>query len=211
MRFISCVFSLAPLVLSGCLAKIMDDRISEATYAGAYAQQIDNWDASRRAYAQAVVDSEIARWPAAKRAVLHYEYGRALGVTCFYAAAGLELLMAYNLDEASGGPVYMPLVELARLHLDHKKYEFAVQLYEKSIVELDKRNRSTVSPISYADIHDEYALALKEIGEIQKSDAMYAKAKNLRAKYPGWKSITERTPYGTQCTQRVNASAAKTD
>lgn len=203
MRFITTIFCLTPLWLTGCLSKLMDNRISNAVYVGAYAQTIGKWDISRRAYAQAVVDSEVVEWPPARRAILHYEYGRALGVTCFFAASAFELMSAYQLEEISGGPLYMSLTELARLHLDQKKYRIAAEFYQKSFVEQDKADVSSGAPIAYADTLDEYAIALKEIGETQKSETMSAKANELRTKYPDWKSVTGRTPYGTQCTQSV--------
>ncbi|GAB7562005.1 hypothetical protein LG202_00440 [Methylobacillus methanolivorans] len=52
------------------------------------------------------------------RAVLSSEYGRSLGATCFFNDATFYLNQAYDLDKQTGGPLYMSLVELARLNLD---------------------------------------------------------------------------------------------
>lgn len=71
-------------------------------------------DAARENWAKAVKNGELANEPDQKMAVLYYEYGRALGVTCYFDGSEYYLKKAYVLDKKTGGPVYMSLVELAR-------------------------------------------------------------------------------------------------
>lgn len=202
MRFFVYIFFLSSLLLTGCVSKFTHQRIVNSTIAGMVAQQKGNWDLSRRAYAVAVVNSRIARLPVKQRAVLNYEYGRSLGVTCFFPEAEYELLLAHDLDKEAGAPLYFSLVELARLNLDQSKYDAAAEYFERALKELDSADFSSTSPIAYADILDEYALALKKTGDIVRSDELYASAIQIRKMNPEGESITDRTPYGTQCTAK---------
>ena len=164
------------------------------------ASQVGDWDLSRRHWAKAVVNSKLAHEPEQKMAVLNYEYGRALGVTCFFDEAEKHLNLAYQQDVNTGGPSYNDLVELARLNLDQKKWKASIAYYKKALPVLDAINASTDAPHAYADILTEYALAIDKAGE---SGALGYRneAESIRKKHPEGHSITERTPYGTQCTK----------
>lgn len=197
---------IATLLLSliGCVSAIQKRNSDKYTLIGIQAQARGNWDGARRAYARAVVYAEQANLPAKNRAIRTYEYGRALGVTCFFDLAELELNSAYELDKQAGEPLYLSLTELGRLTLDQKKYQQASTYFERSLTEIDKVNAQQVAPIAYADILDEYAQALVGINRFEDANVAKNRASEIRAKNPNGRSITDRTPYGKFCTKHEN-------
>jgi tetratricopeptide (TPR) repeat protein len=168
-----------------------------------HAKARDSWDMARRAFARAVVNAQLAGLPDATRAVLAYEYGRSLGVTCFFDLAETYLTNTYELDKKAGHPLYLSLDELALLMLDQGKYSQAVEYFESGIKELDKVEFYKASPadaVAYANFLDEYALALSKSGNNPKAAGIKGRASEIRSQYPGQASSTERTPYGKYCT-----------
>jgi tetratricopeptide (TPR) repeat protein len=161
-------------------------------------QKSGDWKAARTEWARAVVNADLGKMDNKVRAIFYYEYGRSLGVTCIYDEAEVYLNKALELDRKTGEPLYLSLTELSRLFLDQKKYEKAANYYVKSFNELDKRNGEKEAPIEYANMLDEYALALSKIGETAKSDEAKLRAIKFRKENPKGYSVTERTPYGTQ-------------
>ena len=53
----------------------------------AAAEERGDWDAARRIYATSFTDKNLGQTSPRYRSVLHYEYGRSLGVTCFFKEA----------------------------------------------------------------------------------------------------------------------------
>lgn len=163
------------------------------------ASQNGDWDSSRRHWAKAVVNADLAGTPEAKMAALNYEYGRSLGVTCFFEESEKYLNLAYQQDSKTGGPAYNDLVELARLNLDQKKWVASIAYFKKALPILKQINAPTEAPYAYADILSEYADALDAVGS---GDAANYRnqAESIKKNRPDGYSITDRTPYGTQCT-----------
>jgi tetratricopeptide (TPR) repeat protein len=190
------------LILTGCASEIQKRTSDRYTLIGIQAQARGDWDTARRAYARAVVNAEQAKLPAKNRAIRTYEYGRALGVTCFFDLAELELNSAYDLDKQAGQPLYLSLTELARLMLNQKKYQQAIGYFERTLKELNSANAQQVSPIVYADILDEYAQALTGVNSFEEAVAAKNSASEIREKNPNRRSITDRTPYGKFCTKQ---------
>ena len=191
---------LVVVLLAGC-ASAVEERISNNYMAqGAAAQARGDWDTARRAYARASVNADQAGLPAGRRGILHYEYGRSLGVTCFFDQSEHELNAAYELDKQAGQPLYLSLVELARLSLDQKKFAQSVEYFECALPELDKDGAASRAPAGYADILDEYAKALAGAGNAVESKIQVNRAATLRVERPSKRSITDRTPYGKYCT-----------
>lgn len=187
--------------LCGCATAINERVATNYGRAGAAAQSRGDWDAARRAYARAANNADLAGASPQRRAVFHYEYGRALGATCFFTEAEVELNLAYDFDKQAGQPLYLSLVELARLNLDQQHFQKAVLYFERALPELDQANTATDAPMAYADILDEYASALSNLGRKQDSSNATKRASELRGANPKGFSITDRTPYGKQCTK----------
>jgi len=196
-----CVLIVLLTGLYGCAAPINERVSSNYERVGATAQARGDWDAARRAYARSATNADLAGSNPQKRAVFHYEYGRSLGVTCFFDEAERELNLAYDFDKQAGQPLYLSLVELARLTLDQQKFPKAVLYFERALPELDRASAAKEAPAAYADILDEYASALSGIGREQDSSAVTKRASELRGTNPKGFSITDRTPYGKHCTK----------
>ncbi|MPS49399.1 MAG: tetratricopeptide repeat protein [Methylobacillus sp.] len=185
--------------LVGCASPINRKNAENYTRQGAIAIANNDWQTARRAFARAVVNADLGGVAPSTRAVLSYEYGRSLGATCFFDDAAYYLKQAYDLDEQTGGPLYMSLVELARLHLDQGKFAEAAEYYQKAMPDLERHNVPQSGPIGYADTLDEAAIALAAIDQTEKASKLRLQSKTIRAEHPGQKSITDRTPYGKFC------------
>ena len=188
-------------VIAGCAAPINERVASNYGRVGASAQTRGDWDAARRAYARSANNADLANSSPQRRAIFHYEYGRSLGVTCFFDEAERELNLSYDFDKQAGQPLYLSLVELARLTLDQQKYPKAVSYFERALPELDRANAATGAPMAYVDILGEYASALSRVGREQDSSNVKNRASAIKGANPKGSSITDRTPYGTQCTK----------
>lgn len=192
--------SLLILLLAGC-ASAVEERVSnDYMLQGAAAQSRGDWDTARRAYAQAALNADRGGLPAARRAVLHYEYGRSLGATCLFDQSQHELNVAYDLDKQAGQLQYFSLIELARLSLDQRKFTQSVDYFERALPALDEVRAASVAPIGYADVLDEYAQALAGAENAVESKIQVNRAAALRAGKQIKRSITDRTPYGKYCT-----------
>lgn len=200
MKFI--YFLILFVGLSGCASEIEKRTSDNYTLIGMQAQSRGNWDTARKAYARAVVNGEQANIPAKSLAIRTYEYGRALGVTCFFDLAESELNRAYELDKKAGQPLYFSLTELARLTFDQQKFQASINYFERTIKELDLVKGAEEAPIEYSNILDEYSVALSKIG--RETDAINVKYRSteIRKTNPQRKSITDRTPYGKYCTKQ---------
>ena len=66
---------------------------------------------------------------------------------------------------------------------------------------LDTINASTDAPHAYADILDDYASALENSNK-KDVEQYRQKAKKIRDKSPKGFSVTEKTPYATECIKK---------
>ncbi len=165
----------------------------------AAAEKRGDWDAARRLYATSFANKNLGQTSPRYRSVLHYEYGRSLGVTCFFKEAEHEFSLAHDLDKKTGGIFYLSLTELGRLSLAQKKYPEAVSYFERVLAELDPIITAKKSPAFYAGVLEDYASALAGAGRPKNAEAAEKQAAEIRATLPAEQSNTERTPYGTQC------------
>ncbi len=187
------------VLLTGCASEIQKRNAERFTLIGVQAQAQGDWDTARRAYARAVVNGEQAKLPQRTLAVLTYEYGRSLGVSCFFNLAEAELNRAYELDRQAGNPLYLSLTELARLTLDQQKFETSAGYFARAIEVMDQAKMVERAPTGYADILDEYAIALAKVGRKSEAIDVGKRASAIRKANPDGKSVTDRTPYGKFC------------
>lgn len=197
-RFVPGVIIL--LSLAGCVS-ISERSPGDTMEAAAAARDKGDWDAARKIYARSFTDTNLAQTSPRFRAVLHYEYGRSLGVTCRFKEAEQELTAAHDLDKKSGGVFYISLTELARLNLAQKKYTEAVAYFESVLTELEPEIASKKAPDFYVAVLDDYALALSGAGRPKNAETAAKRAAEIRATAPAAESWagSDRTPYGTQC------------
>ena len=195
-RFISAVIVL--LGLTG-YASANEKPISEYMRDGGAAQERGDWDEARRIYALAFSEGNLAQADPRFKAVLHYEYGRSLGVTCSFDEAERQLNLANDLDKHTGGVFYLSLTELARLNLDQRKFADAVAYLERVMAELDPVITARRVPIFYANVLEDYAMALSGIGRETDAEAAAKRAAEVRGGTPKEQFVFDRTPYGKHC------------
>jgi tetratricopeptide (TPR) repeat protein len=193
------LFVTATVVLTGCVSAINEKVATNYSQVGAQAQARGDWDAARRAYARSANNADLAGSSVQKRAIFHYEYGRSLGATCFFEEAERELNLSFDLDRQGGQPLYLSLIELARLNLDQRKFPQAVGYFERAFPELDRVNAAKEAPTAFADILDEYASALIGAGRADAAAASTKRGVEIRGANPKGRSLTDRTPYGKHC------------
>ncbi|VVE03685.1 hypothetical protein PTE31013_02275 [Pandoraea terrigena] len=195
------------LAVAGC--SVPERKPSGPDYAalGGAAEVRGDWDGARRAFGQAVLVADQSGWPASHRAAMHFDYGRALGVTCYYTEAGRELSLAYDLDILTGHFRYPALIELARLSLVQRQYAPSVKYFGRALGALDRMEASRKAPLAYAEVLDDYALALGGAGDPEAAARIIDRAAKVRAGLGEavLAQATSRTPYGTHCGQLAGA------
>jgi len=192
-------FAMSVTLAAGCAPAINEKVAGNHAQAGQVALARGDWDGARRAFARAATNAELANSDVRRRAVFHYEYGRALGATCYFAEAERELTLAHDLDRQGGQPLYLSLFELARLSLDQGRFQPAVRYFERAFAEADRADAARQAPMAYADILDEFAAALSGSGRAREAEAATARAIAIRGANPKGRSSTDRTPYGKHC------------
>ncbi|VVD79902.1 hypothetical protein PCO31010_01087 [Pandoraea commovens] len=170
---------------------------------GGAAEVRGDWDGARRAFGQAVLVADQSGWPASQRAAMHFDYGRALGVTCYYDEAERELSQAYDLDILTARYRYPALVELARLALAQRQFGISAKYFGRALGTLDRLEAARKVPFAYAELLDDYALALGGAGDAEAATRIIDRAAKVRASLDGDASVqpTTRTPYGKYCGQ----------
>ena len=195
-----------PVILSvlliGCATDINLKNAKRYSDSGHNAVVSEDWDAARRAYAKAAVNSDLGNAPVRTRSIMYYEYARASGATCFYDIADEYLKKSLELDKSSNGPIYWPLIELARLNLDQGKYAEALIYFDEVDPIFTELKAIEKDPIGYADYLDEYATALEGTGSQAKAAELRKQANTIRDRNLDIKSFTDRTPYGKHCVQQ---------
>lgn len=187
------------ILLTACVSSINKVTADNHAYAAHVAQSNNDWDTARRHWAKALVNAQLGDESTKKLAVFNYEYGRALGVTCFFDESEKYLQNAMKLDKQVSGPVYMSLLELARLNYDQNKFAQAVVYFEKLPTIYNEVKLDALDPIGTALVYEEYSVSLNRTNDKSKSKNFERKANSLRSYNPHNFSKSERTPYGTQC------------
>jgi tetratricopeptide (TPR) repeat protein len=193
------VVALLALTLTGCASAINTKNANYHATAANEAGKAGDWATARKEWAKALVNAQLVGATAQQLAVFNYEYGRALGVLCFWDEAEKYLSKAYELDLDTGGPEFMSLTELSRLKYDQKEYAKAAVYYERAIQAMDKAGAPRKAPIDFADILTEYTDTLYHTNRDADAKAIQERADDLRRNNPKGQSRTDRTPYGTQC------------
>jgi tetratricopeptide (TPR) repeat protein len=189
-------------LIAGCANPI--NLRTAARYADAcQAYQAQNeWWKARMNCGRAATNAELGHASARMRAVLWYEYGRASGAICDYVEARRGLNTAEKLDEESGGPTFMSLLELARLELDQGKFKDSVAFFSRFESSIPKDVAAKIDAIGYAEALEEYARAAERAGNGLLSSTLRERSAQLRRANPGKSSNTDRTPYGKYCHQK---------
>jgi len=187
-------------MLSGCATSSGEYSRDPHGRAAAQANSAGDWRTAQKEWHLAIDDAVPARATSTELyAIALYEYGRASGVLCQWSEAERSLKEAVDLDQRLHGPVYMSTYELALIYLDQGQAVPARSYFERTDYEMLAIGADRKAPVGYADFLKEYANALDLAGSHGEADAERLKAKLIREAFPHGRSITGRTPYGTQC------------
>jgi hypothetical protein len=187
--------------LCGCVSLAQDINGRNAANheaAGRFAEHNGDWQTARLQYAQALTNARLAHAGADEEGRLSYEYGRVLGITCSYGLAEQMLQASLQLARQSGGPEYLPLLELA-LMAEKQGPQQAVKYYRELEPHLDDAQLSARHPGGVADVRKRYASVLAASGDEAGATAQRVKASALEAANPGSSEAGHFTPYGSAC------------
>jgi tetratricopeptide (TPR) repeat protein len=159
------------------------------------AERENNWDAAAKRYFLALQNSEWAEEGKGVRSDFHYKLGRAQGATCQFDKSAQSLNEAYTLNNL----LPQALAELGRLNLAQNKFPEALGYFERAMPELAKANVGKSDPIGYADILDDYKVALLKSGKPSDATRIAKEAEALRSANGGKTAAMIRAPYGAQC------------
>ena len=198
-RLLSVLIAALGLSLAGCVPVTERNTAETWVSVGNQAELRGDWDTARAAWQGAVASEQRRPLTARARAVLELNYGRTLGVTCRFDEAESHLLNAWRLDRDSGGPVQVALLELGRLTFDQRKYDASAQYFDEALVAIQRAGIPARAPAEFANVLDEYAIALAGAERATEAAAVWQQAAELRRKDPTLSVIADRTPYGSQC------------
>ncbi|MGB2832712.1 MAG: hypothetical protein WBC07_07135 [Methylotenera sp.] len=187
------------LLTAGCATDTTVNNIETWTKGCQEYQAQNEWWKARRSCQRAALHKDYRFSP---NATLWYEYGRTSGAICDFSEATKGLKRALALDQENNGPVFQTYIELARLHYDQGKYQDAVAYFKLGKAAIPEQAAVNGDPIGYAEILEEYAIALKHSNDVASAEKLTIQAKGLREANPNKKSNTDRTPYGKYCDQK---------
>jgi hypothetical protein len=189
------------ITLCGCVSLAQNINARNAANheaAARFAEHNGDWRTARLQYAQALTNARLTHAGADEEGRLSYEYGRVLGITCSYGLAEQMLQTSLQLARQSGGPEYLPLLELA-LMAEKQGPQQAVKYYRELEPHLDDLQLSARHPSGVADVRRRYASVLAASGDQAGATAQRAKASALEAANPGSNKEERVTPYGSAC------------
>lgn len=193
------------LMVSGCASSINTHNANTYARNASLAAQQGDWDAARRMWAGAVVNSSLAHADKRYQAVMNYEYARSLGVTCFYDLAQQYFDKAYAMDKETNGPVYMSSFELARMYAAQRDNQKAAVYFSRAYHEGQAAGLEKHDPIGFADMIDDHAKVLSALGKASAAQEKQRIASALRQINVNAKTKTDLTPYGTQCVKQAES------
>ncbi|MCV2371370.1 hypothetical protein [Roseateles oligotrophus] len=185
--------------VGGCASNINIRNADAHAQSGYNAQRNGDWEVARRQFAQAVVNADLGKAEAGGKAMVNYEYGRSLGVTCFWDESEKYLLRSKQFEEDRNHSPYLPLYELGLLTEKQGKSNQAASYFSQLIPLMEKEGLRAKYPLGVADAYERYAFALEATGKFAEAAKNRAEAHTLRAANSEAKPFGQVTPYGSAC------------
>lgn len=186
-------------IFSGCAQPVLEKTSRNYSKEAYDLAAAGKWKDAAEPARRAILNANSASSTDNRKAMLHYEYGRILGVTCSFLQAEENLKIAYNYDKSAQQPLYLSLVELARLNYDQKKFKQASEYYSEAIQEIRKAKLDIAAPVDFSEILFEQAESYNQIELKKESVILKKEAETIKKKFPNDVSATDRTPYGKYC------------
>ena len=136
-------------------------------------------------------------------ATAKYGLGRSLGQLCQFSEAEKYLTEAASLErEISGGKgihLSQDYFELARLYYDYGKFDKAVPFFQKAIPLAEELRVASSDPIGYANVLEDYAIALSKTGDATQAKAIEKTIATLRQSNPSKSAGFRIVRFNPQC------------
>ena len=187
------------ILMTGCASQINLRNSAMHLQAGIAAEKMGDWETARLQFAQAVVNADLGEGDFHGKAIVNYEYGKALGVRCEYASAEKYLLRSKSFAELGGEPAYLPLYELGLLNEAQGKSIPAANYFSQLIPIMEKEGLRRRYPLGVADVYERYAAALDANGMHAEAMKQHEEAAEIIAENPNAKPAGKLTPYGSMC------------
>ena len=191
--------SLSALFLAACVTAIPP---SQGIHSGNIAYERGDYVQAKESFSSALQLATQQNWKP-HIATAKYGLGRSLGQLCQFSEAEKYLLEAANLEsEISGGKgihLSQDYFELARLYYDYGKFDKAVPYFQKAIPLAEEVRVASSDPIGYANVLEDYAVALSKVGDANQSKAIEQKIAALRQSNPGKNAGFKIVRFNPQC------------
>lgn len=188
------------LLLAACVTVV---RPSQGIYSGDIAYVRGDYAQAKNSYYSALQVAMQQNWKP-HIASAKYGLGRSLGQLCEFNEAEKYLTEAANLEsEISGGKgahLSQDYFELARLYYDYGAYAKAIPFFHKALPIVEELGVASSDPIGYANVLENYAVALAKSGDTTAANAIERKIANLRQSNPGKNAGFNITRFNPNCT-----------
>jgi tetratricopeptide (TPR) repeat protein len=135
--------------------------------------------------------------PHPQRTLLHNRFARAAAYTCRYEDADENFRLAY--ESCTDQRCSMLLWEAANAKRAEQAFDESGRLFEQAIRESERDGRPGVEPSRYAQMLDDYAELLDELGRPDPAQAAREKAAATRAAHPDSRPFRKPAPFPRSC------------
>lgn len=191
--------SLSTLLLTACVTAIPP---SQGIHSGNIAYERGDYGQAKESFSSALHLATQQNWKP-HIATAKYGLGRSLGQLCQFNEAEKYLIEAATLEgEISGGKgihLSQDYFELARLYYDYGKYDKAVPYFQEATALAEELGVSSSDPIGYANVLQDYAIALSKVGDANQAKAIEQKIATLRRSNPGKSAGFKIVRFNPQC------------
>lgn len=190
---------LSALFLAACVTAIPP---SQGIHSGNIAYERGDYVQAKESFASALQLATQQNWKP-HIATAKYGLGRSLGQLCQFGEAEKYLLEAANLESeisgAKGIHLSQDYFELARLYYDYGKFDKSVPYFQKAIPLAEELRVGSSDPIGYANVLEDYAIALSKVGDANQAKAIEQRIATLRQSNPGKSAGFKIVRFNPQC------------
>lgn len=159
---------ISAVLISACAAPINQRNASNYYDMGLQAEQAGNYVLAEQNYDRALINARLGSAPDTGISAAMYSLGRMKGLLCKYDDAEKLLVEALALEEKATGQdsvnTSKRLFELSRLYFDQGQYTKSLPYFQRAVPAARKLGVESSDPIAFANILDEYVIALEKTG-----------------------------------------------
>jgi tetratricopeptide (TPR) repeat protein len=202
MRHFTYVILLVCL-LEGCAMPIEQKNAASYYDRGLESELAGNYPLAESNYEKALISARVGHSPDAGISAAAYSLGRMKGYLCKYDEAEKLLTESLTLEKQVTGLVSRNtakrLFELARFYSDRGYFASSVPYFESGIPAAEKQGVQTSDPIAFAEVLEEFAIALDNTGKASQAKSAKNQANSLRAEFAGRVAKYQPIRYNRTC------------